>query len=240
MTIRICAIIFSMSTTQEAANPPKTQVLNFSNPYLTGFIIGLILFIPALLIARTHEFTGFQLQLFRAINNLPDGLTQPALLVTEALGAAYPIAICVVVAMLFKRFRLAWRYAVIGAGTVVVMEAAKLIAKEPRPFVTLAGNLHLRASELGLTSFPSGHMAVATALALVTWMILPRAWSWLSVLWIVLVAFSRLYLGVHTPNDLVGGFAIGLMAVSFIQILPEKISKPLHLDNHEPLLDRGF
>lgn len=229
-----------MSTTQPAAHPAKPQVLNFSNPYTVGLIIGILLFVPALLIARTHEFNGLQLALFRAINNLPDGLTGPALLITEALGAAYPIIICVIAAALFKRYRLALRYAVIGGGTVVVMEAAKLIAQEPRPFVTLDNHLHLRASELGLTSFPSGHMAVATALALVTWMILPRAWRWLSVLWIVLVAFSRLYLGVHTPNDLVGGFAIGLMAVCFIQILPESLTKPLHLDNSKPLLGRGF
>lgn len=232
--------MLNMNATPEAAHPAEATTITKVNPYLIGFIIGLLLFVPALLVARTHNFSGLQLELFRAINNLPDGLTTPALLVTEGLGAAYPIIACVLIAFAFRRYRLAWRYAAVGGGTVVVMEVAKLIAKEPRPFVTLNDQLHLRASELGLTSFPSGHMAVATALALVTWMILPRAWRWLSVLWIVLVAFSRLYLGVHTPNDLVGGFAIGLMAVCFIQILPEKYTKPLHLDNRRSLLDRGF
>lgn len=229
-----------MSITPQAAHAPKSQVLNFSNPYVVGFIVGLILFIPALLIARTHEFTGLQLALFRAVNNLPNGLTQPVLILSEALGAAYPVIACVLIPLLFKRYRLAWRFAVVAGGTVVVTEIAKLLAKEPRPYVVLHNNLHLRASELGLTSFPSRHVATATALALVLWMVLPRAWRWVSVLWILVVAFTRLYLGVHTPNDLVGGFALGLMAVCFIQILPENLTKPLHLDNSKPLLDRGF
>jgi len=165
-----------MNTTPAAAHPAKTTSTTKYNPYLVGFIVGLVLFVPALIIAHAHKFTGLQLQLFRAVNNLPNGLSQPALLVTEGLGTAYPIILCVLIPLLFKRYRLSWRFAVVAGGTVVVMEVAKLIAKEPRPYVVLHNNLHVRASELGLTSFPSGHMAVATALALVVWMVLPRVW----------------------------------------------------------------
>jgi len=208
--------------------------------YAAGAIIGAVLFTISLLIARTHELSGFQLQIFRAINDLPNGARTPALLVTEGLGAAYPIIAAIVIAAVYRRFRLAWRSTVVGGATVVVMEAAKLVAKEPRPYVLLHNNLHVRASELGLTSYPSGHMAVATALALVLWAILPRAWRWLTPAWILIMGFSRLYLGVHTPNDLVGGFAIGLVVVCAVWLLPTALAKPLRLDHSKPLLERGW
>jgi membrane-associated phospholipid phosphatase len=40
--------------------------------------------------------------------------------------------------------------------------------------------------------------------------------------WIVLVAWSRIYLGVHAPLDVVGGFVLGLLVV----LLAEKIPWP--------------
>ncbi|HUY84989.1 MAG TPA: phosphatase PAP2 family protein [Candidatus Dormibacteraeota bacterium] len=227
-----------MSATTNA--PETDQKSAYPTSYVVGFIIGVLLFVPALLIAHAHQLTGLQARIFYDFDNLSNSFKQPALWVTEGLGAGYPIAVCILVPLLFKRFRLAWRFFVTVGGTGVAMEVAKLIAKEPRPVVLLHGQLHLRAIEGGLTSFPSGHEAVATAMALTLWLILPRAWRWLSVLWILIVAVSRLYLGVHTPADIVGGFAIGLMAVCFIRLLPARIAKPLHLDNEAALLERGW
>lgn len=121
------------------------------------------------------------------------------------------------------------------------MEIGKMIAKEPRPVVMLHNsNINVRAVELGLTSYPSGHVAVATAMAMTLWFILPKAWRWVSVAWIVVVAVSRLYLGVHTPNDIVGGFAIGLVCVCVIRLLPHALSKTLRLDMDKPLTEPGW
>lgn len=216
------------------------QAAAYPTSYIVGFIIGVLLFIPTLLIAHAHHLGGFQERIFYDFNNLPNGFKEPALWVTEGLGAGYPIALCILVPLLLKRFRLAWRFFVVVGGTGVVMEVAKLIAKEPRPIVLLHGRLQQRAVEGGLTSFPSGHEAVATAMALTLWLVLPRAWRWLSIAWILIVAVSRLYLGVHTPADIIGGFAIGLMAVCFVRLLPGKIAKPLHLEDEAALLERGW
>jgi membrane-associated phospholipid phosphatase len=213
---------------------------NKSRAYWVGLIAGLVLMMPSLLIARTHDFSGVQLSIFRAVNDWPNGLTLPALWVTEGLGAAYPMLACVIVAALYKRYRLAWRFAAASIGAVVGLEVGKVIAREPRPVVLLNGDLHLRTSEPGLTSWPSGHMVAATALALVLWAVLPVKWRWLSVAWIVVMAISRLYLGVHTPNDLVGGFAVGLVVVCVIWLLPERIAKPLRLDNEKRLTESGW
>lgn len=212
----------------------------YPRAYIAGLIIGVVLFIPSLLIAHAHQLPGVQRSIFYDLNNLPNYFRLPALWVTEGLGAGYPIAVCIIVPALFKRWRLAWRFFVTVGGTGVVMELAKIIAKEPRPYVLLHGHLHQRAIETGLNSFPSGHEAVATAMALTLWLILPRAWRWLSVFWILIVGVSRLYLGVHAPVDIIGGFAIGLMAVCVVRLLPPPLAKWLHLDNDKPLLEPGF
>ena len=65
--------------------------------------------------------------------------------------------------------------------------------------------------------FPSGHTALAVALALTIGHYLPRKYHWIPVVWIVGVALSRIYLGVHLPLDIVGGFAVGWIAYALFR-----------------------
>lgn len=222
----------------------KTENVGATNKYPTSYIVGLVigilLLVPTLIIARQHQLNGLQARIFYDFNNLSDAFKLPALFVTQGLGSGYPIAIFVLVPLLFKRFRLAWRFFVTVAAAGVAMEIVKIIAKEPRPMALLHGDIHQRAVETGLNSFPSGHVAIATALALTLWLILPKAWRWVAIVWIVIVGVSRIYLGVHTLNDVIGGFAIGLAVVCVVRLLPLVIAKPLHLNNDTPLLNRGF
>ena len=200
---------------------------------LIGFIIGLVLLTISAYVAHKHQLTGLQASLFHNINNenLPSVFTTAAKWITEGLGAGYAIAACILISLIFKKFKLAWQFLFVTAGAGVVADLIlKPLVKEPRPFALLKGtNLHTRVFESDL-GFPSGHATEATAMALMLWFILPSRWRWLSVLWILLVGWSRLYLGVHTPIDILGGIGVGLAAVSFLRLLPIKISKPLRLD----------
>jgi membrane-associated phospholipid phosphatase len=224
------------------SKPRKNNVTTNQYPvnYIIGLVLGILILIPSLVIARSHHIDSLQTSIFYDFNNLSDVFKVPALIITEGLGAGYPIALCILIPLLFKRFRLALLFLVTVGGTGVVMEIAKKIAKEPRPIVLLHGRIHERAVEMGLTSFPSGHMAVATAMALTLWLILPRRWRWVSIVWIVITGASRIYLGVHTLNDVIGGFAIGLAAVCFVRLLPIALARPLHLDKEKSLLEPGF
>ncbi|HET9098542.1 MAG TPA: phosphatase PAP2 family protein [Candidatus Saccharimonadales bacterium] len=226
---------------QNLADNRDHQDDDYPRSYIFGLIVGIILFLPALYIASKHNLSGLQLSIFRDLNNLSDTFKYPALILTEGLGAAYPIIICVLVPLLIKRYRLAWRFFATAGGAGVVMEIAKKIAKEPRPAALLHGNLHVRAVETGLNSFPSGHETIATALALTLWIILPRKWRWLSILWIIIVGLSRIYVGDHTPDDIIGGFAVGLISVCVVRLLPPKIARVFRLDDDKSsLLDKGF
>ncbi|SRR5690554_6709583 len=100
--------------------------------------------------------------------------------------------------------------------SVFVMGVLKAIVRAPRPFVVLEDIAGKRITTATGYSFPSGHTTTAasfyTSLAL---LLKKRAFSILAALMIVLVGVSRLYLGVHWPNDVFGGLVIGV-SISFL------------------------
>lgn len=55
-------------------------------------------------------------------------------------------------------------------------------------------------------SFPSGHTCASFAAALVYLRMFPERKGWGFVILAVLIGFSRLYVGVHYPTDVLGGF----------------------------------
>ncbi len=64
-------------------------------------------------------------------------------------------------------------------------------------------------------SFPSGHAVASSALALcciaLLWRTKWRAWSIIvGVMYILLIGASRLYLGVHYPTDILGGWLLSM------------------------------
>lgn len=69
-------------------------------------------------------------------------------------------------------------------------------------------------------SFPSGHtQSVATFLSSIS-IYYKKTWlSILSGIIIVLVALSRLYLGVHWPKDVIGGIVLGLLSAYIVNAL---------------------
>ena len=66
----------------------------------------------------------------------------------------------------------------------------------------------------GLYGFVSSHAAntFGTALFLSVMLRHKYRWIWVLFAWAVLVAYSRIYLGVHYPGDIAGGMVVGGVA----------------------------
>jgi membrane-associated phospholipid phosphatase len=198
---------------------------------IIGLVIGLILLAGSAALAHRHTLTGLQARIFYDFDNLDwsSSFTTAAKWISEGLGAAYPIAACIIIPAVFKNFRLAWRFLLTAGGASVLAYIVKKVISEPRPIAMLHGHLHQRVVETG-PGFPSGHETVAAALALTLWFVLPAKWRFVSIIWMAVVAFSRLYLGVHTPADIVGGFACGLLAVCVVRLLPKPLAQLIRLE----------
>lgn len=99
----------------------------------------------------------------------------------------------------------------VGIGALITNVCLKNIVARPRPYDACAAIIPL-VKKLSDYSFPSGHTCASFASAFIYFRMLPRKYGITAMILAVLISFSRLYLGVHYPTDVLGGFLVGLAA----------------------------
>ena len=92
-----------------------------------------------------------------------------------------------------------------------IKDHLKKLIMRPRPFLDVPSLIPAIKPPKSF-SFPSGHTTLAFSVAFIISRILPKRYSIPAFLIAALVAFSRLYLGVHYPSDILGGICAGYVA----------------------------
>ena len=106
--------------------------------------------------------------------------------------------------------------------TIILVHVAKLMFRRPRPSVTEP--LVAIPSDW---SFPSAHTAQATAfflsVSLIAFQVLPPVWATLfallSLLFVGIVGYSRIYLQVHYVSDVLAGMILAACIVSVVRLI---------------------
>ncbi len=127
-------------------------------------------------------------------------------------GGLLWIGICLLF-LCFKRTRRAGLLALLAMllGLFFNNILLKNLVSRPRPWLSVPGLLPLMEPPDPL-SFPSGHTCAAFASAGVWLRTLPRRWmKAASVSAAALMGFSRMYIGVHYPTDVLAGMCVGLL-----------------------------
>lgn len=113
-----------------------------------------------------------------------------------------------------------------GLFGLTTIQILKMAFRIPRPWVLDPDFQIVENARAGATgySFPSGHTQTAVTLYGALAVSSRRKWMRIGG-WVlcVLVAFSRMYLGVHTPLDVGVSFAIGICVVLATRVLTERL-----------------
>ena len=171
---------------------------------------------PALLLKAGAP--GWDVSLFRILNEVP---AAAASVLTPLSHLFLPVGIIIIitVVVLTVVYVVARNRSVLPVATVaaaaglawVLAHVAKAVADRPRPYEVMADAV-LRQQPAHGTSFPSSHTAVTLAVAIAIVPFLARLLAAAGIAYAVLVGWSRVYLGVHYPLDVLAGAGIGMAA----------------------------
>lgn len=169
---------------------------------------------------ETHAIDERLILFFRNPADLNDPIgprnVEEAVRDVTALGGFTVVTLATLVGVLAFLFHRRWRHAAVLLGTVLLAEISsetmKALYSRPRPDLVPHGSYVYSAS------FPSGHSTASAAtfltLAVLISSLEPERRSkalvyGLALTLLVAVGFSRVYLGVHWPSDVLAGWCLG-------------------------------
>jgi undecaprenyl-diphosphatase len=109
----------------------------------------------------------------------------------------------------------------IGLADFTASGIMKPLFHRVRPCFALDG-VRLLVDQTRSWSFASSHAANSTVIASLVWLffwrgeMVDKAFAVVVIFYAAMVAFSRIYIGVHYPGDVLGGIVIGLASAALI------------------------
>jgi len=112
----------------------------------------------------------------------------------------------------------------LGLSDFVASGVLKPLVQRVRPCFAL-DHVRLLVTQPRSFSFASSHAANSSAVATLLWIFFHRGvlveklFSVIMIFYALLISFSRVYVGVHYPGDLLAGMVIGLSSASLIYLI---------------------
>jgi len=180
---------------------------------------------------------GLDTQLFLAINGLHSSFFDNFMWVVSAKLTWIPLYLSVLY-LLIRTFKKEAVWIILSVVLCIVIsdQVASGLLKElvkrlrPSHVDSLKSVIHLvKGYDGGLYGFASSHAANSVGLAVITFLIFRNKLYTSSMLcWALLVSYSRIYLGVHYPGDILGGIVIGTSAAFFCFLILNRLRLQSH------------
>ncbi|GHB18546.1 phosphatase PAP2 family protein [Salinicola rhizosphaerae] len=168
---------------------------------------------------------------------------------TLAIYAIYLVPLLMIVGWLRRdptRQRLALQALLACVLALGVNEVIALLWQHPRPFVISVGHTYL--DHAPNSSFPSDHMTIISTVAIT--LLLSRDRRRLGVAFAAIalgIAWSRVYLGVHFPLDMLGAVGVSVIVASTVALTADRylptlhtLARAIHRRLFGPLIARGW
>ncbi len=118
-------------------------------------------------------------------------------------------------------------WAGLASGIALVLNVpVRAIVQRPRPFVAHPGQLDLLTNHQANGSFASDHATFTAAIA-VGLLLIHRKFGLIAAGLAAFEGFLRVFMGVHYPTDVVGGYALGTSTVLLLAPLAMAVLVPL-------------
>jgi membrane-associated phospholipid phosphatase len=104
-----------------------------------------------------------------------------------------------------------------GIANLLVFIFNAILPDRLRPFEAFPDKVHLIFYPPTDPSFPSNAAAASFALAAGIW-VYNRKLGYILSIPAIIISFGRVYMGIHYPLDIVGGFAIAILATGIVVV----------------------
>lgn len=142
-----------------------------------------------------------------------DWLTPLIQFITHLGGLGKIWIVLSLILLCFKRTRTAGAAGLLGLFCSLIINNVilKNLFSRTRPYEVVDGLL-LLGKQASDYSFPSGHTGSSFAVAVAVFRTIGKGKArWLLILFAAIMAFTRLYIGIHYPTDILGGLLTGIL-----------------------------
>ena len=193
-------------------------------------LISLAIFTFIAVNVARYEFLDFDTVIRTWVYSLRTDLRNSIIIPITYSGNVQTVVLIGVILILWKTTRKTYGipFAIVSLSSTLVYKLVKSIFRRPRP------NLAVRLIEQGGYSFPSGHsMNCLVCYGFLIYLInrhcenkkLAQVLTDILTLMIICIGLSRIYVGVHFPTDVLGGWSLGMAYLMMAIIVYERICK---------------